>query len=393
MEKYWNADELIAEAEAATGLSDWGDEPFRDGLDVLVHSFNTESIPQFAPTDEGIARDRRDLLLKLEERLKLIDWRKREPGIAAEEIKAPIFVAGMARSGTTHTHRLLLNDPEARFAAHWEVLYPSPPPERATYETDPRIMKAEAWMREGGLSDDNFGVMHEYGAKLSDECQHIFEYTCRSTYQTARIQKPAFWRWLDECDIRPAYRFQKMLLQHLQYRHKGAYWLLKSPQHVQHLAEILEVFPDSRIIVTHRDPRQVLPSLVSIMATLQRLGMTRIDPEGEFDKWLTYLPKAMDDAERLRTDPRYAERFVHVHFDDLTADPVGTVADVRERLGLGFDDAMKARVEAYMVENPRHKKGEHKYSLEQYGLDPARMETAFADYIGRLDGYRRMVSA
>jgi hypothetical protein len=121
--------------------------------------------------------------------------------------------------------------------------------------------------------------------------------------------------------------------------------------------------------------------------------MSEIDYVGEYGKWLDFLPRGLDDIARLSANPAHADRIAHFHFDDLTSDPVGTIRAVQEKLGMGYGAATEARLERYMADNPRNKKGEHRYSLEQFGLEPARLEEAFAGYLGRLDGYRRRVAA
>ena len=73
----------------------------------------------------------------------MLDHRKRHPEVAAEEIRRPLFVIGMARTGTTHLFGLLAQDPANRSPLTWEVSNPCPPPESASYDSDPRIEEAE----------------------------------------------------------------------------------------------------------------------------------------------------------------------------------------------------------------------------------------------------------
>ena len=75
----------------------------------------------------------------LSNRLRLVADRRRYPAIAGEVIRRPLFITGLPRSGTTFLHALLAQDPAHRSPLVWEVMSPSPPPDKATYRADPRI--------------------------------------------------------------------------------------------------------------------------------------------------------------------------------------------------------------------------------------------------------------
>ncbi len=124
-------------ASQQTGLSDYGSDYFRTPLRRLCESLEQEA--QLTGLGRVIARQ--DLLRLLSNRLQFIDIFKHHPEIAEQEIVAPIFILGMPRTGTTSLHELMALDPQFRVPLSWEVSYPFPPPETATYRTDPRIAK------------------------------------------------------------------------------------------------------------------------------------------------------------------------------------------------------------------------------------------------------------
>ena len=77
-------------------------------------------------------------------RLNYVNDRKRFPAIAGERIVAPVFIIGFPRTGTTILHDILAQDPDSRAPLTWETMFPSPPPDAATFETDPRIARCAA---------------------------------------------------------------------------------------------------------------------------------------------------------------------------------------------------------------------------------------------------------
>src|SRR5258705_6272964 len=138
---------LLDGAQAATGLGDFGDPTFREGLQVLVESIEHEAHPNAV----GRMGLQAQLTGYLCERLRIEDWYRRHPEIAAERIGGPIFIVGLPRTGTTALSHLLAADPDTRSLRMWESQAPTPPPERATQDTDPRI--AEATARNAALHD------------------------------------------------------------------------------------------------------------------------------------------------------------------------------------------------------------------------------------------------
>ena len=125
---------LLDTARRAAGLDDFGEADFREPLRRLLEALESEG----DLTLLGRIAAHRDVLGLLSNRLRLVEDRKRNPGIAAERIVAPMFIVGLPRTGSTALHHLLAQDPDTRAAQAWEVMYPSPPPVRATYETEQR---------------------------------------------------------------------------------------------------------------------------------------------------------------------------------------------------------------------------------------------------------------
>jgi len=134
---------LIDDARRQTGLNDFGPDGFREGLDVLCRALDEEA--QLHEMGRHAARGQ--LLRLLATRLQVHDYLQRHPEIEEQAVRAPIFVIGLPRTGTTALSALLARDPDTRSLRTWESGQPVPPPEAATQHTDPRIARTEAGLQ------------------------------------------------------------------------------------------------------------------------------------------------------------------------------------------------------------------------------------------------------
>jgi len=64
-------------------------------------------------------------------------------------------------------------------------------------------------------------------------------------------------------------------------------------------------------------------------------------------------------------------------------DPVATVVALCERLGVAFDDGSRQAVQQWLDDNPQDKHGLHRYTAEEFGLDPVRLRARFDFYARR----------
>lgn len=365
---------LIARAEAATGLSDWGDPEFASALDRLCHSAADEA----ALSDAALGGFTANLDRLLHNRLRLYADRSAFPEIAAQRIHAPIVVTGLPRGGTTILHALLAQDPAARSPAKWEVDRPSPPPRRETRHKDPRIAVSDAAV---AALPAAFRAMHAMGATLPEECNSIQMMAFRSPNFAASARLPSYMRWLlEEADMAPAYQLQIHMLQHLQAFTLGKRWVLKAPPHLWWPGELFAAFPDARVVVTHRDPAQVMASNASLIAYLRGWTGTP-DPIAIGAEQVEQWQLGLDRLQSYRRGGAHAAQFLDTYYADFVARPLDVVEQIYDRFGLVLDDATRAAMTAFLAGNVQGKHGQHAYEAETFGLTREALHDRFADYI------------
>ncbi|HEY8525682.1 MAG TPA: sulfotransferase [Acidimicrobiales bacterium] len=380
-------DALLAEALAldggdpGDGAAAFGDDAFLEPLDVFLAAIETEA----ELTVLGRWLTRRFLLRLLVGRLQLERYVAADPGVVEEEIRAPIFIAGAPRTGTTILFGLMVQDPRLRAPLGWELLRPVPPPRPGADgrpAEDGRVELAEAELRMLARVQPQMDAIHEYGARQPKECLSAMSFELRSEELTARYHVPSYVRWFQSCDMRPAYERHKLVLQVLQRRLPTGRWVLKSPAHLHQLPALLAVYPDARLAFTHRDPLAVLASVSSLVANLRAVHSDRVDLAEIGRYHLDLFHRSLDDLARRDAAGELPEgRTGHGRYADFVARPLDTVADLYRQLGLELDPATRTRMADHLAARPRGHRGEHHYDFADLGLDPAATRVRFARYL------------
>ena len=366
---------LLDSARHATRLEDFGDDLFLEPLRMLLRGLEAEA----RLTLIGRITAQRDTVGLLVNRLRLQDDRKRHPGIEEEQIRQPLFIVGLPRTGSTLLHHLLAQDPESRVVQSWEAMLPSPPPSREQYETDARIATAARQLGWLDALAPEFKAIHPLGAQLALECIAFMSPSFRCWRFNTMYRVPTYQDWLEGQDLLPAYRFHRRFLQHLQWGRPGGRWVLKAPSHMLAFEALLQTYPDARIVQTHRDPLTVLASVGSMTAVLYSafsddVDMLEIGREVSH-RWSTGLERTL----QFRGNGQ-ADRFVDVHYHELVRDPLTVVRRIYAHLDAPLTDAAEQRMRRFLAENPKDKHGPHRYSLETFGLDAADLAHRFKAY-------------
>jgi hypothetical protein len=372
---------LEAGSERARNLTDLGEPQFMDAMRRLVDSLESEG--RLNPIGRLIARER--ILGSIANRLNYIEDRRLNPSIATEKIKQPVIVVGMPRTGSTILHDILAQDPDSRAPLTWEVMFPSPPPEPESFESDPRIEACDATFPGVEAQIPAFKAMHPMGARLSQECVSLMADTMCSPLFHNQFRVNSYQDWVDrEADWSRVYDFHEHQLQHLQWKVKSDRWVLKTGAHMWGLEHLLAKYPDARIVFTHRDPVKSMTSYASLTALVRSMGSDDVDPVEIAEDWTARIKRVLEHAIAVRAEGDYpAAQFYDMHFQDFVSDQFAVIEKIYAAFDLPMTEAASTRMKAFIADNPKGKHGIHRYSPEEYGVKPEAIRESFRPYLER----------
>ncbi len=375
------AQTLLAEAEQATGLLNWGgkrwaEENFRARFNALCTSLETEA--QLTPIGRSRAHGRIHIMLC--SRLRFVAWHQ---DAEVKPIVAPLIGTGLPRAGTSFLHELIAQDPDNLSPRTAEAIIPVPPPGVLADESA-RLQLIDRVFHFQGLDTPEINAVHPFAASAADECVVLQEAACGAFFQ-AFFNVQGFIAKVRE-SYSDLYDWQKGMMQILQAGRATQRWVLKSPDHMSNWSTMIQTFPDARIFINHRDPAKVIPSIASLFVTFQRLNTAHtVDP-----KW---IGAAMLAGQMQHMETVSAWRAAHpevpvvdVHYRDLIADPIATV----ERIYAAFDMHLSVKARQRMTEFlrvNRHGQAQgtddikHRYTLADFGLTEAMIEQMCGKYI------------
>lgn len=364
----------------------------RTALGILVEALNQEAHLH----DLGSQYFQDFLLRLLTNHLKLQAEYDRYPEILTIPLPRPLFVVGLFRSGTTFLHNLLSQDPRCRWLSVAEALYPTPAPRPDSWAEDPRIAQAVEHIGFQTSLAPQFSAAHYIDAVRPAECSRLFEHDLIGHLFDFRVSVPTYSQWLLQQDLTAAYQSYRQQLQYLSWQWPHSHWVLKAPAHLLALDTLLQVFPDAAIVYLHRDPIQVLPSCYSLAATGRSRFSHGVEGATVGAQWLPLLQaatqRALEVRDKLQTRHRLADPsfppfpIYDVSYARLVSHPQETIAGIYEYFGYELTPEMAENLQTWIRENPQHKHGVHRYSLEQFGLSETQVRTAFADYYDRFQG-------
>ena len=254
-----NAEGLLEKAEAQTGLSDFGDDSYREPYNILLQSLQDEALLN----TQGVILMQRTILRLLANRLRTEEAFTSYPEMADTPIERPLYILGFPRTGTTLLHNLLACDPASRWLRLWEGLYPAPTPE--SLDDDPRVAKSKEFVTGFEKIAPLLASAHKLNATGPEECLWLIEHTFADFIFELRANIPSYSRWLSQHEADPVwYLYYRRQLQMLSWKCRGSHWVCKAPRHLSGLSGLLSVFPDARIVQTHRSAESVLPSICSL---------------------------------------------------------------------------------------------------------------------------------
>ena len=369
---------LLAKARAFTGLDDFGDPWFERPLEVLLGAINAEA----RLNEAGEWTAAKQIVKILADRAWAEQWFERHPEILARPMPHPVIVVGPMRSGTTRMHRLLAADHRFTHMRSFETISPVPRPGFVHGGPDFRVTLAARIARLARLANPRTLTIHPTGPMEAEEELGLLVNSFWSTKHDAMWWVPSYGRWCEAQDPTPAYLQMVRLLKLVGWSQQASSlrpWVLKTPQHMFDLPVLMKIFPDARLIFTHRDPLAVVGSAASLAWNQTIIYSDHADPHAIGEEWLR---KTALQIERMRAARENipADRQIDVHYEDMERDWRGTMARVYGFLGRELEPALPA-MEAYQQRAAALKRRPHEYSLEEFGLSPARVLDVLGDYV------------
>jgi len=377
---------LLREAREQTGLADFGDPWFLAPLARLVEAVNAEA-GLIAPDAGAGAR----IKGALADRLHLQQYFKDHPEAAGERVELACAIVGLPRTGSTAIHRLLASSPRLAALWWWETAFPLPLPDEDPADPAPR-QEAGRQMVDWLLSEwPDFESIDPMDAMAINEEVVLLDRTFLSTTYDAAMPVHSYGHWQFGQDHEPAYRDLHRFMQAIQHQRvaRGEArrpWVFKTPHHLLGGIEgLLKVWPGVRLVMTHRDVAQVLPSWCSMCCSLTVNSSTTYRKAEEGAHWTRRFRDGLDRFEAIRA-ALPPEQLIDVRYGETVADPAGTAERVLDALGFAPDAADRAAIARCIADNAREARPRHKYSAEEFGLTADGIARDFAAYHARYLG-------
>lgn len=379
--------ELLESAKQNTGLDDFGNDDFLEGLQNLVLGINNSS----SLRTDRIENVREVILRLLTNRLWTEKDIRENPDILEQNLLPPICMCTLPRTGTTKIQRLLSAIGEFQHLLYWHSHMPARVPGQADGGRAFRIQESERYCDWETNTSPEFEKAHVRKADEPEEETFMMEQTFRNSSLALEFPSQEYSAWLSATDIGPAYDYLVLQLKYLQwqlYRGSPKPWILKSPTHLGLEDQFLRVFPQGRhFLFSHRDPKQIIPSLCHLVKASQKLYYVteaRDEDLGQLILSWLYYPIQQHMAWRDR-NPEI--EVLDLAFTEVSSDSIGTARKICAFIGKNLEQKNISQIEKWDRENPRHKHGKAEHSLGTFGLTPEKVDEVFAPYMERFANY------
>lgn len=367
-------EDIQAAATRTTGLDDFGDSGYEEGMRILVDDLAS---PEAGLTPVGNYFHRAQVKSALVGRL-MTEARFAEfPEHRDVAIERPIFVTGLPRTGTTALHRLLCADPGHQGLEAWLTEFPQPRPPRERWEHDPVFQALQGAYRQHHVANPEFMGIHYMDATSVEECWRILRQSGKSIGFESLANIPRYSAWLAGQDWTDAYERHRRNLQLVGLHDQDRRWVLKNPSHLVALDALMTVYPDALVVVCHRDPVVSIASACSLSAEAtagtsttfvgDTIGRTQLEMLSR--SWHTFAEA------RAAYDPA---QILDVDYRSFVADPVGVVGGIYDAFGLTWSTQAQEEVRRIDAESRTGTaRPSHRYQLADYGLSEEEVQVAF----------------
>jgi hypothetical protein len=360
-------------------LTDFGPSTYRGGFERFLQSLGEDArLP-----DEALGAVLANLRRLLCNRLQIEAWLTDHPEVTDVPVEGPVAITGIPRSGTTALADMMSLDPGFRPLRGWEQMAPCPPPVLGEEADDPRRVEAARGQERMKQERPEQMAMHLYEVDATTEDTNVLALEGRA--QNAPTPVTGYHIWWRESSMTDAYHYHYRVAQLLHSRRPPTSWLFKSPHMSFHLEDFVEAYPDARFVLTHRDPVKAVPSWVSFVTSLFSPGAREVTDPVAYGRHLAAhlafgAERSIEARKRLG-----GERFLDVHHHEFVADPMGTIERIYGWLGRDLTSQVRDDMVAWEERNRSGSHGQHRYTLEQFGLEAGQLRQQFAAYIDYFD--------
>jgi hypothetical protein len=373
--------ELLDEARAQTGLEDFGDDSFREGLEILVRDLREKA----ELNQVGQVSLPKILVDSLVQRLHVEDWYRRHPEIEDEPIVAPLFGIGLPRTGSTALSNLLAEDPNSRSLRRWEAQQPCPPPSTVS-GPDPRLVLGKIELENIARLSPRTLAMVPGSPTSPMECLALLAMDFKSQTFQAFAYVPRYSQWLLDVDLASGYRYERRVLKLLQWGSPAIPWRLKTPSHLLWLEHLDRAFPDAKFVWTHRDPAQVIVSVADLCVEVSRRFCDSIDAEYvgamNVEHWSIGMERAL--AFRERSEAAGEDRFFDIDFRTMQSEPIKQIKGLYAWIGEPVSDEFETGMRQWWAEFAAHREPNTHPDPASFGIDLDEVATLFAGYTTRM---------
>ena len=290
---------------------------------------------------------------------------------------APIIVTGLPRSGTTFLFDILCNDTDHRSPLYWEITRPLPWLEKGSWRESLRIFATDAELRFARLVVPMLDAMHKLRALSPEECEQFNTVTAKSVVYIYMSHLPNYKKFLMETDFTNVFEWHKKFFQILELSGRPKNWLFKDPSHIEHIPEILKIYPKARFIHISRDPIKSITSTCSLTEKLWNGLCNQIDRKLIGEQTVQFWENAILKNKEGRTLLDSSTN-LDLDYADFIKDPIATMENIYDFIDKPFEESIKIKMESYIKNHKKHKYGKHHYKLKDYGLTEEIIEDRIA---------------
>jgi len=336
-----------------------GDGPWREAHDRLIDSLAAEA--DLNPVGLTFAHVQLGRLLRQRERAYRL-WRD-NPAIAATPVPCPIIVLGQMRSGTTRLRGMPGWDPRLNPPPFFQGRTPLPA------SPDLRLLECWAQLKLLGLLNPEIQAVHPTSPRAVEEPFGLLGFSFYGAQFEAQWRVPGFARWWEGQDRAWVYQEFRQLPQTIAWRRgaSGAPWVLKAPQFMEDLEDLLSVLPDVRLVCLHREPDAVVASTASLVWHQMQVQSDTVDRHWIGGEWLrktAWREGRADAVRRARLDVPQ----IDVEFSAMNRDWRREIRRIYRFLGLELPSTVERRMERFLLESEASGFRRHRYRSSDFGL-------------------------